>query len=157
MSDEATSQLKPAPMEQGGERKLWFGIRVLCAGEAWSILFGSGILWYLGLVHSRSLLYALASGGVGVWLVGSSVETWLAMLSREPLLNDRDEIDSIAPTERSLRYVFPPLIATFGVIGAAVNMAVISVITSVISLALFAWMLRRILRIWRNRSMIADS
>ncbi len=145
-------------MEQGGERKFWIGVRALCVSELLALILGSGVLWYIGLVHKPTFLYAFSAGLLGTGMViGSQVEYWLGVMSREPLLNERGECDSTAPTERSIRYIFPVLIATQGIWGIVAHTALVPVLTSAASLGLFAVMLRRIVTIWRNRDPLADS
>jgi len=147
-----SSGLKPAPIEQGYARKLWLGVGVFCIGEMLALVFGSGLLWYTGVWRNAVVQVGLGLPGVMSGLtMGWHIEIWLAMLSGEPILNDRDEIDSNAPFERGLAYLLPPLVATFGWIGIPAHSLWIPVATSGLSLLLFARIMHRIWSVWRNR------
>jgi hypothetical protein len=150
VDDSGSSGLKPAEIEPGALRKLRRAIASFWFGELWALAFGSGLWWYLGLIHNASPLIGVAGAGV-CWCLatGDRIEEWLAILSGEPLLNEQGELDSIAPSKRAVAYVFPPLVATFGVFGILAGTAIIPLVTCGVSLAIFAYLMRRI---WRVRT-----
>lgn len=151
MNEASTSGLKPAEVEPGALRKLRLATVLFCVAELWALVFGSGLLYSLGFVRNAVLLWSVGFASV-TWglLPGYHIETWLAILSREPLLNERDEMDPSAPMERSAAYLFPPLVAAFGVIGVVMQVAVIPLLTSGISLVIFGYLMRRIWRVRRH-------
>ena len=149
--------LRPAPMEQGGIRKLRIGVIFFCIAELWALVFGSCVLWFFGILRTP-FLGSLAVGGVVAAIsIGPGIETWLAIMSEEPILNEKGEDDSMAPFERGMWYMLPPLIASFGFIGAPARSMWVSALTSTVSLLLFARLIRRIRSVWRDYQVKVDA
>lgn len=133
--------LRPAPVEQGDLRRLRIGVISYCLAEFVALV----LVWSTGVVHHPTLVGGLTVGCATMGMsLGPTIETWLAIMSGEPLLNENDEIDSDAPFQRGLWYGLPPMVAFFGIFRIPVGSIWVPLLTSALSLLLFARIMRRI-------------
>ena len=146
--DTTREVLKPGRFDPSQTGKFRGAVALFCVAEAYILLWASGLLSVLGILPLFQGVAAVGAIG-GCRTLGMNIETHLALLSGEPILNENDEIDSKALKYRASPYVYPPLVALFGAFGVLTGSVLVPIVTSTFSLLIFALIMRRIRAIWR--------
>lgn len=139
--------LKPAEFDEREAWKIRALVAFLCVSEAWSLVFGSGVLWIQGIRYWVGLGSAAV---IPALIMGLQIEQWLEIVSGTPILNENDEIAS-GPTLWPVAYVLPPFIAAIGSFAVPLGNSYVAAIACVLSLIVFGWLMLRIRRIWSGR------